>query len=194
MWPPQAPESQEHLAQLDRLLAELALTAPDAAVLLTADHGMSFKTRCWDLDKAMQERGAPIRIAISAERDRYLRHHQGMGGTAWVHLRQAQDEDRVASLLGRLEGVERVLSRAEAAKRFGLMESRLGDLVAIGDQSTVFGTLEESASETLPEGFRSHGSPHELEVPLIVHNAPAAPRRDYFEHNLDLARWLYARP
>ncbi len=80
MWPPEAPESQEHLSRLDSLLAELAATAPDAAILLTADHGMNFKSRCWDLEKALQERGVPVRIAISAERDRYIRHHQGMGG------------------------------------------------------------------------------------------------------------------
>jgi phosphonoacetate hydrolase len=72
MWPPEAPESQAHLSQLDGLLAELARTAPDAAILLTADHGMNFKSRCWDLEKALQERGSPIRIAISAERDKYL--------------------------------------------------------------------------------------------------------------------------
>jgi hypothetical protein len=31
-----------------------------------------------------------------------------------------------------------------------------------------------------------------MNVPLIVHNAPAAPKADYFLRNLDLARWMYA--
>jgi phosphonoacetate hydrolase len=190
MWPPEAPESQEHLSRLDGLLAELAVTAPDAAILLTADHGMNFKTRCWDLEKALQERGAPVRIAISAERDKYLAHHQGMGGTAWVHLRKPEDEARVGSLLGQLDGVERVLTRARAAKEFKLMASRLGDLVVVGDRDTVFGTLE-TGMEVLPKEFRTHGSLHELDVPVIVHNARAAPPSDYFKHNLDVARWLY---
>jgi phosphonoacetate hydrolase len=190
MWPPEAPESQEHLSRLDGLLAELAVTAPDAAILLTADHGMNFKTRCWDLEKALQERGAPVRIAISAERDKYLAHHQGMGGTAWVHLRTPADEARVGSLLGQLDGVERVLTRARAAKEFKLMASRLGDLVVVGDRDTVFGTLE-TGMEVLPKEFRTHGSLHELDVPVIIHNARAAPPSDYFEHNLDVARWLY---
>jgi phosphonoacetate hydrolase len=175
---------------LDGLLAELAATAPDAAILLTADHGMNFKTRCWDLEKALQERGAPVRIAISAERDKYLAHHQGMGGTAWVHLRTPADEARVGSLLGQLDGVERVLTRARAAKEFKLMASRLGDLVVVGDRDTVFGTLE-TGMEVLPKEFRTHGSLHELDVPVIVHNARAAPPSDYFKHNLDVARWLY---
>jgi hypothetical protein len=28
-------------------------------------------------------------------------------------------------------------------------------------------------------------------VPLVLHNARAAPAADYFQHNFDLARWLY---
>jgi phosphonoacetate hydrolase len=190
MWPAEAPESQEHLSRLDGLLTQVAAAAPDAAILVTADHGMNFKSRCWDLDRALQQRGAPIRIAISAERDRYIRHHQGMGGTAWVHLRAPEDEERVESLLSQLDGVERVLTRAQAAKEFKLMASRLGDLVVIGDQDTVFGNLDTD-TEVLPEGFRSHGSLHEMEVPVIIHNSSAAPRSDYFQHNLDLARWSY---
>ena len=121
---------------------------------MTADHGMNFKSRCWDLEKALQERGVPVRIAISAERDRYIRHHQGMGGTAWVHLRAPQDEARVGALLGQLDGVERVLTRAEAAREFKLMASRLGDLVVLGDRGTVFGNLETSM-EVMPKDFRT---------------------------------------
>jgi phosphonoacetate hydrolase len=190
MWPPAAPESQEHLARLDELLGEVAETAPDAAILVTADHGMNFKSRCWDLEKALQQRSAPVRIAISAERDRYLRHHQGMGGTAWVHLRSGADEARVGALLSELEGVERVLTRAQAAKELKLMASRVGDLVAIGNRDTVFGNLD-SEMEVLPADFRSHGSFDEINVPVILHNAPAAPPVEYFQHNLDLARWMY---
>jgi phosphonoacetate hydrolase len=190
MWPPEAAESREHLSRLDELFAELAAVALDAAILVTADHGMNFKSRGWDLEKALQERGAPVRIAISAERDRYLRHHQGMGGTAWVHLRGAQDEALVSSLLGQLDGIERVLTRAQAAKEFNLMESRIGDIVVIGDQDTVFGNLD-SARETLGSDFRTHGSLHELNVPVVLHNARAAPSSDYFKHNFDLARWMY---
>src|SRR3984957_16675378 len=190
MWQPEAPESQEHLARLDGLFAELAATAPDAAILFSADHGLNFKPRCWDLEKALQERGAPVRIAISAERDRYIRHHQGMGGTAWVHLRAPEDRARVASILSELDGIERVLTRAQAASEFNLMASRLGDLVVLGDRDTVFGNLD-AAMEVMPKDFRTHGSLHESDVPMIVHNAPAAPHPDYFKYNLDLARWMY---
>jgi phosphonoacetate hydrolase len=71
------------------------------------------------------------------------------------------------------------------------MARRLGDLVVLGDRDTVFGTLD-AAVERLPQGFRTHGSLHEMDVPVVLHNAPGAPSAEYFQHNLDLARWMYA--
>ena len=114
-----------------------------------------------------------------------------MGGTAWVHLRKPEDEARVAALLGELEGVERVLTRAEAASEFNLMARRLGDLVVLGDRDTVFGSLD-TAVDRLPQGFRTHGSLHEMNVPVVIHNAAGAPPAEYFQHSLDIARWMYA--
>ena len=89
-----------------------------------------------------------------------------------------------------MRGIELVLSRAEAAARFRLMGSRIGDLVAIGDRDTVFGGLS-AEFETLAPDYRSHGSLYETKVPLLVHNADKAPHAGYFESNADLARWLY---
>ena len=113
-----------------------------------------------------------------------------MGGTAWIHLNAPQDEARVGAILTGLTGIERVLTRAQAAQEFNLMASRIGDLVVLGNRETVFGNLD-SATETLPKDFRTHGSLHETDIPVIVHNAPGAPPAGYFQHNLDLARWLY---
>jgi len=190
-WGPDAPESKEHLAALDSLLQEAAEVAPDAAFLVSADHGLNFKTRCWDLDKACAARGLPIRIAISAERDKYLRHHRGFGGMAWVYLRRSEDAEKVSQVLLSLDGVESVLTRAEAAVKFHLMPGRIGDLVVTGDRDTVFGHLAYSERENLPPNYRSHGSRYELAVPLVVHNAIDAPDESYFRNNLDLARWLF---
>src|SRR6201994_4310242 len=138
MWPPEATESKEHLAKIDTLLQRISQVAPDAAVLLTADHSMNFKKRCWDLDKALEAQGAPIQISISAERDKYVKHHRGMGGAAWVYLKQAGDLNKVRAILSGLEGVEAVLTRAEAVETYNLMASRIGDLVVLGDKDTVF--------------------------------------------------------
>jgi len=189
-WPPEAKESKEHLARLDALMSEAVAAAPDAAFLLTADHGMHHKSRCWDLAKVCRNRGVPVRAAISAERDRYLVHHHGFGGTSWVYLEHEKDADRVAGVLSQLSGVEQVLSRADAARTYRLMPNRIGQLAVFGDQDTVFGDLD-GEMEQLPASYRSHGSRHEVEVPLVAYNAERLPAPDFFENNFDVARWLY---
>jgi phosphonoacetate hydrolase len=198
-WPPDAPESREHLARLDELLAQAEKAAPDAVFLLSADHGLNRKTRCWDLARALAARGLPVRAAISAERDKYLVHHRGYGGTAWVYLNRSADTEKAIGLLHGLEGVEQVLTRDQAARTYRLMPSRIGELVVLGDRDTVFGTLATAGGEAapspereeLPPAYRSHGSTYESDVPLVVYNARSAPGADSFRHNLDLTRWLF---
>jgi phosphonoacetate hydrolase len=190
MWAPEAAESHAHLARLDALFGEIAEAAPDAAILLTADHGMHHKSRCWDLQKACAARGVTLRSAISAEQDKYLKHHRGFGGTAWVYLNSSRDADGAAHAIGGLRGVQHVYTRTEAARRFRLMPSRIGELVVLGDRDTVFGSLDGD-SEALPAEYRSHGSLSESHVPLVVYNVPKAPPATYFRHNVDLARWLF---
>lgn len=192
MWPPEHEASRRHLARLDSLLGELAAAAPEAAILLTADHGMHHKTRCWDLMLASRARGLDLRAAISAEQDKYLKHHSGFGGTAWVYLKSRRDADRAAMNISRLPGVAKVLTRSDAARRFRLMPSRIGELVVLGDGDTVFGRLQSELVE-LPSEYRSHGSSAEASVPLIVHNAEQAPGAEFFRANVDLARWLFTK-
>jgi phosphonoacetate hydrolase len=190
MHPETSAESRAHLAALDKKLAEAAHTAPDAAFYISADHGMNHKTRAWDLDKACANRGVPLRLAISAERDKYPKHHLGLGGIAWVYLRQAGDEQRVGSVIEKLEGVERVLTRDQAAKAFDLMPDRIGDLAVTGDRETVFGALDHER-ETLATTYRSHGSRYEMGVPLIMRDEERKlDPRDY-RRNLDLTAGLF---
>jgi phosphonoacetate hydrolase len=177
---------------IDDLLGQACAAAPDAAFLLTADHGLNHKRRCYDLDKVLAGMALPIRISISAERDRYLKHHQGFGGAAWVYLKQLADKDKVMAALSSLPGIESVMTREQAAARYSLYASRIGDVCVFGDKDTVFGQLEQ-ASTDLPETYRSHGSTSELDIPLFAYNAKGLPPKSYFEHNLDLTRWLYRR-
>lgn len=193
MWPPEAYESRQHQAELDRLLGEVTDVAPDAALLITADHGMNYKKRCWDLAKACERRQQPLRFALSAERDRYIKHHRTFGGTAWIWLNKPEDAAEVRRLLLSLEGVEQVLTRAEAAKQFNLLADRIGDLVVLGDKDTVFGELVDVDMELLPDTYRTHGSIYEMEVPLIVHNFHGViPSADKFSFNLHISRNLLA--
>ena len=191
MHPETSPESRTHLATLDTKLAEAAHRAPDVAFYLSADHGMNRKTRAWDLDKACANRGIPLRLAISAERDKYPKHHRGLGGAAWVYLRQPGDVQRVRAVIETLAGVERVLTRDEAANEFQLMPERIGDLVVTGDRDTVFGTLDHE-SETLAATYRSHGSRYEMGVPLIIRDAARKLNAGDYRRNFDLTVGLLA--
>ena len=191
MWAPDREESQEHLAMLDRLIGEAADTAPDAAFFLTADHGMNYKKRCWDLDKALGARGTQVRFALSAEKDRYVTHHRTFGGTAYVWLNRADDAPAVTQRLLGLDGVERVIPREEAAREFGLMPSRIGELVVLGDQDTVFGELP-GETEALEPSYRSHGSLYESDVPIVIYNYKGElPPAASFGRNADAASFLF---
>jgi phosphonoacetate hydrolase len=115
-----------------------------------------------------------------------VRHHRTFGGTAWVWLNRAADEDAVTSVLCGLPGVETVLTRDDAAQKFHLHPGRIGDLAVLGDASTVFGDLPEGQeSEMLPAEYRSHGSQHEMSGPLVAWNNDH-PYLSTPEHNKDL--------
>jgi phosphonoacetate hydrolase len=196
-WRPGDPRSDEHLRRLDALIGQAMDAAPDAALFATADHGMNDKTLVWDLGQALARRQAPVRFALSAEKDRYVRHHRTFGGTAWVWLDNPADEAAVTSVLAGLEGIESVIPRDIAAERFRLHPGRIGDLVVLGDRGTVFGDLPDGQeSERLPDGYRSHGSLHEQRVPLVVYNSehpraePPAANKDLLAPLLD--GWLPA--
>jgi phosphonoacetate hydrolase len=190
MSPPEGDLSQRHLAELDRRLGILRNVCPDLAVYVTADHGMNDKRRCYDLARTLAEAGRPILFAMSAERDPYVRHHRTFGGTAYVWLDAPDDREGVETALRRLEGVEEVLTRHQAAECFRLHPDRIGDLIVLGDRDTVFGPLERPV-EDLPAGFRTHGSSHEQRVPLIVYGVPVpAPDRVLHTHNVHLTRSL----
>lgn len=191
MWPPEADSVKVFLANLDSCIAALHNTAPDAAILITADHDLNHKSQAWDLEKYLSEQKTPFKIVISPEKDRYVVHHRGLGGSAYVYLKDAVDMEKVRQQLLKVKGVDAVLTKAEAAKRYHLMPDRIGDLMVLGDSETVFGYLESGAYEKLPDTYRSHGSAYEAQVPLFIYNAKNAPPASYFDSNFKLAAWLF---
>jgi len=190
-WAPEDTNSKEFLHKIDEYIGKLHNAAPDAAILITADHGLNHKDFCWDLEKACAKRKTPIRIAISPEKDRYFKHHRGMGGSAYVYLKKAKDLEKVKTTLLSLDGVEAVLTKQEAIEKYGLLPDRVGDLMVLGNKITVFGQLADVESEKLPANYRSHGSTYECIVPLFVYNAKQAPEASFFDHNYKIAAWLY---
>jgi phosphonoacetate hydrolase len=191
MWAPEDINSINHLSAIDKYLEQLTKVAPDAMILITADHDVNHKSRCVDIEKKLATKGVLIKIALSVEKDKYPIHHRGFGGTSYVYLNKGQNEVSIKKYLMEMNGVKSVLTKKEAALKFHLMESRIGDLVVLADSNTVFGTLEASNEEILPENYRSHGSEFEVKVPLIMYNVPPILLSKSYHFNKDITSWLF---
>jgi phosphonoacetate hydrolase len=106
--------------------------------------------------------------------DPYVVHHGALGSFATVYLPDDADPAALAASLERHPGIESVLSRAAAAKRFELPPDRLGDLVVLSEKLTVLGTTAARHDlSALDVPLRSHGGLSEQKVPLIF-NRPLA--------------------
>lgn len=160
-------------AMMDRYLAQL--DAAGCVIALTADHGMNAKTK---LDASpnvifLQDLldswvGAERSRVILPITDPYVVHHGALGSFATIYL-PADAAEHVAGRLRSTWGVERVLSRSQAADEFELPADRIGDLVVVSERSVVLGTSKarhDLSQLELP--LRSHGGISEQRVPLIL--------------------------
>ena len=185
---PDNPESSRHVSLLDEGLGDVLGQAPGARMLVTADHGMSDKTRMLHLPGELARYRIDAR-AIPVIKDRYVVHHSNLGGSIYVHLDDLSDLNAALDTLRNLEGVEDAVPGEEAAARFHLMPERVGDIFVLADPATVFGDPSEV---TMPPGLRSHGSAHETTVPIIGCgpglDASMAAR---FRQNLDVGRYIF---
>lgn len=156
-----------HLDKLDTL---------GCVITLTADHGMNSKI---GLDGAPQVvylqdwcdtfLGKDIARVILPITDPYVAHHGSLGSFATIYLPADADVDTVCKQLTSHEGMDLALLRADAADRFALPADRIGDVVVIGNRSTVFGTSASRHDLSgLDSPLRSHGGVTEQRVPLIV--------------------------
>ena len=186
---PRHPESARHVALLDEGLGAILGQSPESRVLVTADHGMSDKSRMLHLPGELARYGIKAR-AVPVIKDRYVVHHSNLGGSIYVHLDSSADMNAALDTLLNLDGVENALPVEEAAQRFRLMPERMGDILVLADPATVFG---DPAEVTMPPGLRSHGSAHETTVPIIgcgpgLDNETGPAR---FRENLDVGRYIF---
>ena len=105
-------------------------------------------------------------------------------------LNPPEDAPAVRERILQLEGIEAVRDAEEAARDFGLMPDRIGELVVTGDRDTVFGELqtdlEESGSE-LPLArlaARVRGAADDLQLQGSAAGAGA------FKRNADLIHFM----
>ena len=130
---------------------------------------------------------------MSTERDQYPRHHGGHGGTAFIYLRSPTDVGKAIQALRKLEGVEEVLTRDEAAKKYRLNPHRMGDVWVTAMKDVVFGHSTKERVK-LPKDYRSHGSAHEQEIPCFIYRyATKLPIADGIGSNVDLGKLLYRK-
>jgi phosphonoacetate hydrolase len=184
---PDEPEAQAHLTILDNAIGDLAEAHPEATLLITADHGMSAKTRMVDLGGALARCGigaSPVPII----KDRYVLHHANLGGSMFVYLHDREDLTNARNALEEVEGVEEALTSEEAAARFRLHPDRIGDIVVTGERDVVFGDPSEVE---LPPRLRSHASVHECDVPILGYNGDFAGFD--FQENRDVGRYVFER-
>ena len=171
---PGTPAANDFYAMIDRNLAQL--DALDARIVVTADHGMNAKHGADGqpnviylqdtLDAWLGKGKARVILPIT---DPYVVHHGALGSFALAYLPAAADQRAIAERIAALPGIERVLTRAEAAAQFELPADRIGDLVVVSRLDTVIGTRREQHDLSgLDVPLRSHGGTSEQKVPLLV--------------------------
>jgi phosphonoacetate hydrolase len=166
-------------AMMDGYLAQL--DAMGCVIAITADHGMNAKTFMdaspyviYLQDVLDGWLGAGVSRVILPITDPYVVHHGALGSYATVHLPASVAVADVAARLMALQGIESVLTRADAAARFELPPDRIGDLVIVSERSVVLGTAKAKHDLSgLDAPLRSHGGVSEQRVPLIM-NRPVA--------------------
>jgi phosphonoacetate hydrolase len=171
---PGSAEADAFYRMVDSYLARL--DALGATVALTADHGMNAKTdssgapRVIYLQDLLDGWLGPDRARVILPiTDPYVVHHGALGSFATVYLPPGVDPGEASGRLADLPGVELVLEREEACKRFELPPDRIGDLVVVGDRHTVLGTSRDRHDlSALDAPLRSHGGLAEQRVPLIL--------------------------
>lgn len=183
-YPPESEEAQANLAILDGLLAGLLDSGPEFVAVVTADHGMCAKTYGLDLGQILAEAGVAAEV-VPIIKDRYVAHHQNLGGAAYVFLNQLSQIERARAVLQEERGVESVWTRAGATTAFQLHPERIGDLFVLASADTVFGDLPSARESVL---LRSHGCLHTRRVPIITYG-PGIPR-DPFCYNYQATGWI----
>ena len=181
-YPPDADLSQQHLAELDRIIGDIVDDAPEREIYITADHGMLAKNTALDPGRVLTEHGIPA-SSIPIIKDRYVAHHGNLGGAAYVFLENRDHTTKAVQTLLNTSGVEEAYCAEDAATTFRLHPERIGDIFVLADQTTVFGELAASRE---PTAVRSHGSRHESYVPIIGYNSPWSATD--FKYNLDIGR------
>jgi phosphonoacetate hydrolase len=164
--------SDRYLVRLDEVVG--AYLDAGWRLGLVADHGMNAKPSVQYLAETLDDAGIGTARVVLPITDPYVAHHAALGSACWVHAAAEEVEPARFALEG-VPGVEDVLTRVQAAASLSLPPDRIGDLVVLGDEKTVFGKRPEDHDLSALRGpLRSHGGRHEQAVPVLLSEAPAS--------------------
>lgn len=174
---PEEPEAEAWLRSLDTRLG--TLHEQGHTIVATADHGMSHKSRCVDVESVLEGEGYPAEV-IRLIRDEHTYHHQNLGGAAYVYLHDDDVDD--VRWLEDLDGVDELLDAEAASERFHL-GGRIGDAMILGTRESVFGPVDGGNEAEVD--LRSHGSTYERTVPYVsTENVSIEFNKDVFDRLL----------
>lgn len=171
---PGEPEANAFYRMMDGYLAQLHELG--ATLAMVADHGMKAKHDATGnanvvyvqsvLDDWLGQGRARVILPIT---DPYVAHHGALGGFATAYLPDDADKADVARRLSELDGIECVLTKAQACEQFELPDDRIGDLVVISQGPVALGGTPEGHDLSGLNGpLRSHGGLSEQRVPFIL--------------------------
>jgi phosphonoacetate hydrolase len=189
---PGSPEANSFYGMMDGYFAKLA--GLGATLAITADHGMNAKTdaasrpRVIYLQDHLDEwLGAARSRVILPITDPYVVHHGALGSFATVYLPEDAEAESLRQRVASLAGMEVVLGRDAACRRFELPPDRVGDLVAVSERHVVIGTSASRHDLSgLDAPLRSHGGISEQTVPLLLNRPTVDVPSDRRLRNFDI--------
>jgi phosphonoacetate hydrolase len=172
---PGTKEADDFYHALDNALGRLACSG--ALIGITGDHGMNDKSNAdgspnviYLQDLLDREFGQGTTKVILPITDPYVAHHGSLGSFAMVFFRVKMSTEDAIKAISHLSGIELVMDRESAVKRFELPGDRIGDLVVISNKGTVLGTkrIDHDLSQLGGMRLRSHGGLADSEVSFII--------------------------
>ncbi len=153
--------AKKWVAAIDNGISTLHKQADE--IVVTADHGMSQKNVCIDVEKFLSSHGHDSKV-IRLIRDKHTYHHQNLGGAAYVYTND--NISKIKKLLTTVGEIDTMLTATQAENQLNLPADRIGDIMILGNKKTVFGPVENGIRKQID--VRSHGSQYEQKVPYVM--------------------------
>jgi len=174
-WAPSEEGARTFYRKLDDCVGRL--TALDATVALTADHGMNDKSNAagepnviWLQDILDARFGKGETTVICPITDAFVAHHGALGGFVRVWTRGKTSARQIIDHIAAIDGIELALDRQTACRLFDMPPDREGDVAVVARHDVCIGGSESAHDLSGLKGhrLRTHGGVSEAKVPFIV--------------------------